>query len=62
MKMQILITAPVPGTVTSILCKEGERVEKNAVLALIGQNGFAATYVPEQRDSNKPVAGSDKSA
>jgi acetyl-CoA carboxylase carboxyltransferase component len=56
MKMQILITAPVPGTVTSILCKEGERVEKNAVLALIGQNEFAGTHVPEKRDGNKPVA------
>ena len=40
MKMEILITAPVPGKVVSILCKEGEKVRKGAVLAVIGQNGL----------------------
>ena len=37
MKMEILITAPSPGTVVSILCKEGEKVKKGAVLALISR-------------------------
>jgi oxaloacetate decarboxylase alpha subunit/pyruvate carboxylase subunit B len=36
MKMENLITASVPGKVVSILCKEGERVGKGAVLAIIG--------------------------
>lgn len=36
MKMENLITAPVTGKVISILCKEGERVGKGAVLAVIG--------------------------
>ena len=53
MKMEILITAPGPGTVVSILCKEGEKVKKGAVLALIGQNGFAEPCVAAERDPNK---------
>lgn len=35
MKMENLITAPVQGKVVSILCKEGERVRKGTLLALI---------------------------
>lgn len=36
MKMENLITSPVPGKVVSIHCKEGERVSKGTLLALIG--------------------------
>jgi biotin carboxyl carrier protein len=35
MKMENLITSPVPGKVVSILCKEGSRVSRGEVLALI---------------------------
>ena len=56
MKMEILITAPIPGKVVSILCKEGEKVKKGAVLALIGENGVAEIYPPANRDINQRVA------
>jgi acetyl-CoA carboxylase carboxyltransferase component len=56
MKMELLITAPGPGTVLSVLCKEGEKVKKGAVLALISQNGLAEKFVPAMRDPNKAVA------
>ena len=53
MKMEILITAPGPGTVVSILCKEGEKVKKGAVLALISQNGLAEKFVPATEGSQQ---------
>lgn len=36
MKMENLIMAPSVGRVVSILCKEGQRVTKGTVLALVG--------------------------
>ena len=45
MKMQILISALVSGKVTAFLCNTGDKVEKGAVLARIGQ-GLEAIPAP----------------
>jgi acetyl-CoA carboxylase carboxyltransferase component len=56
MKMELLITAPIPGEVLAMLCKLGDRVEKGAVLALIGKSASAETCVANQREIQTEVA------
>jgi len=56
MKMEIQITAPVSGKVAAILCRAGEKVERGAVLGVIGESVYAEFRSAGKQEAQTAIA------